>query len=140
MPAHVPGFMITVTLIGPPSLLRPFAAITLLHCSSRLESLLCYPSLITRCVYAASMGEYSPLINEDEEGFEKPQLAWIQQGRRCWQNRIPSAVFNLILVISLSCNFVLFLLMRNSASSGPSSVQQQGTHWGKSCFLLHTGA
>ena len=140
MPAHIPSFISLVTLIASPSLLRPFAAISLLRCSSRLESLLCYPSLITRCVHAASMGLYSPLINADEEGFEKTQLAWSQKGRHCWQNRIPSAVFNLILVISLSCNFVLFLLMRNSASSGPSSVQQQGTHWGKSCFLLHSGA
>ncbi|CAF9904742.1 hypothetical protein IMSHALPRED_000160 [Imshaugia aleurites] len=75
------------------------------------------------------MDKYSPLINEDEEGLEKSQLAWNGRRRRCWQDRISAAVFKCVLVISLSCNFMLLLLTRSSARPWPSSVPQQGSHW-----------
>lgn len=78
------------------------------------------------------MEKYSPLINEDEEGFERGQLAWDRKGRRCYQIRPATVITYLILVISLSCNLFLLLPTQDLATFGLSGVRSKGTHWGKS--------
>lgn len=75
------------------------------------------------------MDKYSPLINEDEETFEPSQLAWNRKGRRCYQIRFSTAIFSLILIISLTCNLFLLLPTRNPANFSTSKLPQQGTHW-----------
>lgn len=75
------------------------------------------------------MEKYSPLINRDEEGFESGQLAWKRKARRCYQIRLSTAIFALMLVISLSCNAFFLLPTQTSANFGASSVPPQGTHW-----------
>lgn len=76
------------------------------------------------------MEQYSPLINEDEEGFEKSRLAWKRKGGRCYQIRLPTAILSLMLIISSSCNIFLLLPTQNSTNYRTPKVPQQGTHWG----------
>ncbi|KAF6224524.1 hypothetical protein HO133_011101 [Letharia lupina] len=75
------------------------------------------------------MEKYLPLINEDEEGFERSQLAWKRKSRRCYQIRLSTAILSLILVISLSCNLFFILPLQNSANPETSSISPQGTRW-----------
>ena len=76
-----------------------------------------------------SMEKYSPLINEDEEGFERGQLPWDRRGRRCYQIRPATIIIYMVLVISLSCNLFFLLPTQDLAILGISSVCTKGTHW-----------